>query len=83
MIASSGGLAGAHIRIDGLKQTTTDALVRVRLSEGAVHRVVLRPSETSTTIPNPQNSMDEKKKNHAWIWPYSHLEGIHPFEFNT
>jgi hypothetical protein len=82
MIGGSGGLAGAQIRIDGLKQTTTDALVRVRLSEGAVHRVVLRPSETSTTIPNPRNSMDEQKNTHILIrqfidyWPYGLLLSI-------
>jgi len=59
------GLAGAQLRIDGLKQTTTDALVRVRLSDGSVHRVVLRPNDTATTIPNPHISTDEQKKPHS------------------
>lgn len=82
MIGGGDGLAGAQIRIDGLKQTTTDALVRIRLSDGSVHRVVLRPSETSTTIPNPQNSMDEQKKRHIAVlhfidhWRYGLLFSI-------
>jgi len=53
---TGGGLAGSRIRIDGLEQTTTDALVRIRLSDGSIHRVVLRPTETTTTIPNYQGS---------------------------
>jgi hypothetical protein len=61
MISGGDGLAGAQIRIDGMKQTRTDALVRVRLSDGSVHRVVLRPNETFTTIPHPHRSMDEQK----------------------
>lgn len=65
MIGGDNGLAGSQIRIDGLKQTTTDALVRIRLSDGSVHRVVLRPTETATTIPTPHNSIDEQKKPQA------------------
>jgi len=65
MIGGDDGLAGAQIRIDGLKQTTTDALVRIRLSDGSVHRVVLRPTETTTTIPNPHKTQDEQKKFHT------------------
>jgi hypothetical protein len=65
MIVGDDGLAGAQIRIDGLKQTTTDALVRVRLSDGSIHRVVLRPTETTTTIPNFHNTKDEQKKSHT------------------
>jgi len=65
MVGGDDGLAGAQIRIDGLKQTTTDALVRIRLSDGSVHRVVLRPTETTTTIPNPDKTQDEQKKFHT------------------
>ena len=65
MIGGDDGLAGAQIRIDGLKQTTTDALVRIRLSDGSVHRVVLRPTETTTTIPNPHKTKDKQKKFHT------------------
>ena len=52
MVVGNDGLAGAQIRLDGLKQTTTDALVRIRLSDGSIHRVVLRPTDTSTTVPD-------------------------------
>ena len=65
MIGGDDGLAGAQIRIDGLKQTTTDALVRILLSDGSVHRVVLRPTETTTTIPNPHKMPDKRKKLHS------------------
>jgi len=58
MTGGEDGLVGAQIRLDGLKQTSTDALVRVRLSDGSVHRVVLRPTETTTTIPNPRKTKD-------------------------
>jgi len=61
MIAGGGGLAGVHIRIAGLEQTTTDALVRIRLSDGSIHRVVLRPTETATTIPGPQRAEENAK----------------------
>jgi len=44
-------LAGATIGIEGLDQTTMDALVRVQLADGTSHRAVLRPTETSTTVP--------------------------------
>jgi hypothetical protein len=37
MTGGEDGLAGAQIGIEGLKQTTTDALVRIRLSDGSVH----------------------------------------------
>jgi hypothetical protein len=62
MLSGKDGLAGAQIRIDGLKQTTTDALVRIRLSDGSIHRVVLRPTETVTTIPDPRKTEDEPNK---------------------
>ena len=65
MTGGDAGLAGARIRIDGLKETTTDALVRIRLSDGSVHRVVLRPTETTTTIPNPHNTKGEQKNLHT------------------
>ena len=79
MIGGDDGLAGAQIRIDGLKQTTTDALVRIRLTDGSVHRVVLRPTETSTTIPNPHKIKEKQKKFHISLlqfidhWRYALL----------
>jgi hypothetical protein len=67
MISGEDGLAGVHIRIVGLKHTTTDALVRIRFYDGSVHRVVLRPTETTTTIPNPHKTKDEQKKSHTFL----------------
>ena len=75
-------LAGTQIRIDGLNQTTTDALVRIRLSDGSVHRVVLRPTETTATIPNPDKTMDKQKKFYIFLlqfidhWRYAVLLSI-------
>jgi hypothetical protein len=79
MIGGDDGLAGAQIRIDGLKQTTMDALVRIRLSDGSIHRVVLRPTETTTTIPNSHKTKDKQKKSNTDIlqfidhWRYGFL----------
>jgi hypothetical protein len=53
MACGDEGLAGAQICIDGLEETMTDALVRVRLEDGSVHREVLRPTQRVTTIPGP------------------------------
>jgi hypothetical protein len=51
MVCGSQKLAGATIGIEGLEETTTDALVRVQLADGSLHRAVLRPTERSTTVP--------------------------------
>jgi hypothetical protein len=45
-------LAGATIGVEGLEETVMDALVRVQLADGSTHRAVLRPTETSTTVPD-------------------------------
>jgi len=71
MISSGEGLAGSQIRIDGLKQTTTDALVRIRLADGSVYRVVLRPTETTATIPQSKHGEDSKKAPHTAILRFS------------
>jgi hypothetical protein len=54
MTAGDKGLAGARIGINGLNQTTMDAMVRIRFPDGGVHRVVLRPAEPSAIIPTPE-----------------------------
>ena len=64
MIGGNDGLAGTKISIDGLKQTTTDGLVRIRLADGSIHRVVLRPTETTAMIPDPHQAGGEQKKSH-------------------
>jgi len=51
MAGSGESLAGKEVRIDGLKQTTMDALARIKLADGAIHRVVLRPTRTAAVIP--------------------------------
>ena len=51
MVSSTEPLAGATIGIEGLGETTTDALVRIQLADGSLHRIVLRPTERSATIP--------------------------------
>ena len=61
MACGEGGLAGARISIDGLEQTMTDALVRVRLADGSVHREVLRPTQRVTTIPDPASVLKKGK----------------------
>ena len=51
MVCGSEKLAGATIGIEGLEETATDALVRIQLADGSLHRAVLRPTERSTTVP--------------------------------
>jgi len=53
MACGTQGLVGAPITIDGLEQTVTEALVRVRLADGSLHREVLRPTQRVTMIPDP------------------------------
>ena len=67
MIGDEKGLAGVRIRINGLEQTTTDVLVRMRLSNGSVHRVVLRPTENFTTIPDRNNTETESERVHTTV----------------
>jgi hypothetical protein len=61
MVCGEQGLAGAQIGIDGLEQTMTDALVRVRLANGSVHRMVLRPTQREATIPDPVSELKKGK----------------------
>lgn len=61
MVCGKGGLAGARIGIDGLEQTMTDALVRIQLADGSVHRVVLRPTERVTTVPSSKVMLNKQE----------------------
>lgn len=45
-----GEIVGAQIRIDGLNETTTDVLVRIKMANGSVHQVVLRPAKPFTIL---------------------------------
>jgi hypothetical protein len=51
VVPGEDGLAGGELRIKGLEATMTDVLVRISLADGRVHRVVLRPNEPSTVVP--------------------------------
>ncbi len=55
---------GAQIRIDGLNETTTDVLVRIKMDNGSIHQVVLRPTKPFTIIPDLQKTDDEPKSPH-------------------
>ncbi|MHC4771753.1 MAG: hypothetical protein ACYS8O_08155 [Planctomycetota bacterium] len=47
-------LAGQEIAIAGLDSTVIEVLARIKLKDGRVHRLVLRPNEPSTTVPLPE-----------------------------
>ena len=59
MVSGTGDLGGATIGIEGLEETTTDALVRIQLADGSLHRAVLRPTERSTTVPASSPTVSE------------------------
>jgi hypothetical protein len=61
MVCGTAKLAGATIGIEGLEETTTDALVRVQLADGSLHRVVLRPTERSTTVPASEPTVSQQE----------------------
>ena len=60
MVSGAEPLAGATIGIEGLEETTTDALVRIQMADGSLHRFVLRPTERSTTIPASGSTTDQR-----------------------
>jgi hypothetical protein len=47
-------LAGQQITITDLNSTVIEVLTRIKLKDGRVHRLVLRPNEPSTTVPLPE-----------------------------
>jgi hypothetical protein len=61
MVCGTEKLAGATIGIEGLEETATDALVRIQLADGALHRAVLRPTETSTTVPVSETAVSRRE----------------------
>jgi hydrogenase/urease accessory protein HupE len=46
-----GGLRGAALRVRGLRETGTDALLRIELADGVLVRTVLRPGAESFVVP--------------------------------
>ena len=61
MVCSSDDLFEATIGIEGLAETTTDALVRVRLADGSLHRAVLRPTAPSTIVRSSRPTSPEEE----------------------
>jgi hypothetical protein len=61
MVCGTEKLAGATIGIEGLEETTTDALVRIQLADGSLHRAVLRPTERSTTVPASEPTVSQRE----------------------
>jgi len=59
MVVEEGNLVGTRVGINGLEQTATDALVRVRLADGGSFREVLRPTEPTVTITTEAHSTQE------------------------
>ena len=60
MVTGEEKLAGATIGIEGLEETTTEALVRIQLADGSLHRSVLRPTERSTTVPTSATDVGQQ-----------------------
>jgi hypothetical protein len=61
MVSDTENLAGATIGIEGLEETTTDALVRIQRADGSLHRVVLRPTEKSTKVPDSEATVSQQE----------------------
>ncbi|MHC4274612.1 MAG: hypothetical protein ACYSUR_13215 [Planctomycetota bacterium] len=70
-------LAAATIGIEGLEETAMDALVRIQLADGSSHRVVLRPTATSTEVSLSGAAGDERagrltsllRPTSRWLYP--------------
>lgn len=61
MVIENGELGGTRVGINGLEQTATDALVRVRLADGSSFRAVLRPTEPAVTITREADSLQNQQ----------------------
>ena len=71
MVSSADTLAGATVGIEGLEETTMDTLVRIQLADGSLHRVVLRPTERSTTIPGMASTTDHRHTGVKLLWQWA------------
>lgn len=60
-------LAGQRITITGLDSTVIEVLTRIKLKDGRVHRLVLRPNEPSTSVPLPEKVTGKEILNAALI----------------
>lgn len=57
-VVCPGGLTGGMIRIDGLQNTLTDALVRVKHSGGTIQTVRLTPREIGFTVSGEPSTLE-------------------------
>lgn len=57
-VACAGGLTGGEIRINGLKSTMTDALVRIEYENGETEVVRLMPDAPSFVVAGAQTSLE-------------------------
>ena len=57
-VVCPGGLTGGMIRIDGLQNTLTDVLVRVKHSGGTMQTVRLTPRETGFTVSGEPSTLE-------------------------
>ena len=67
MISGNQRLAGASIGIEGLDETNTEALVRIQLANGSLHRSVLRPTDSITTVPTSETDESKQDGNISFI----------------
>jgi hydrogenase/urease accessory protein HupE len=56
--ACNGDMAGQEIRIDGLRGTMTDALVRIAYEQGTMETVRLTPAQPSFVVAGVQSRLD-------------------------
>lgn len=61
MVCGTEEFAGATIGIEGLEETTTDALVRIQLADNSLHRAVLHPTKRSITVPTPGPDVSQRE----------------------
>jgi hypothetical protein len=51
LVTGGAGLRGATLGIEGLEETTIEALLRIEFVDGSVHRTLLRPTTATFTVP--------------------------------
>jgi hypothetical protein len=62
MVCGRDKLAGATIGIEGLEKTAMDTLVRIEFANGTLHRVVLRPTDRSMTVPSSDHLITDQAR---------------------
>jgi hypothetical protein len=72
LVCAAGDLQGATISVNGLGETTMDALVRIQLADGSTHRAILRPTENSMTVPVSELNVSQGKSGIPSAHLYTH-----------